>query len=188
VNLCLAERTSMTKSKSSLFDSTEVTHAVVARAVEAALAAVLAQQQPQKKPQPRKVERRVAKAAAGPPKRPRSKRGFRGTPPPLADVSLAGLPDDQLLTEYEVAAIARFSTNSLGTWRKRPEHPLRWTVIGGGRVRYRAGDVREFLASGYRPQPGRPRKKANDAALAPRRRVARPRAKADVAAPREAPQ
>jgi hypothetical protein len=33
-------------------------------------------------------------------------------------------------------------------------------VTIGTRVRYRASSVRQFIASGQRPQPGRPRKKA----------------------------
>jgi hypothetical protein len=120
-------------------------------------------------PPSNEVEQQIANAAAGPTKPPpRDRHGFRGTPPP-ADFSLTELPDDSLLTEYEVAALARLSTNTLAAWRKRErDHPLKWTTIRGGRVRYRAGDVRQFIASGERPRPGRPRKKA-DAAPAPRR-------------------
>src|SRR5215831_2022335 len=58
----------------------------------------------------------------------------------------------------------------------------------GGRVRYRAGDVKHFIASGQRPRPGRPKKVAPNVsqsdAPAPRRRAARPRAD-DLAAPQE---
>jgi len=149
----------------------EITTAVQ-RAVEAALAAVLQQQKrrPAKLPPP--TRKQAAKAAADP--RPSSsKHGFRGVPPPL-DFSLADLSPDQLLTEFECAALTRLSTSSFEAWRKRPDHPLKWTKITGGRVRYRAGDVRQFIASGYRPRRGRPRKK--DPPSAPRRRVARPRA------------
>ena len=78
---------------------------------------------------------------------------------------------------------ARLSTNTLATWRKRDDHPLKWLTIGGGRIRYRVAAVKEYLATGHRPRPGRPR--AQDAAP-PRRRAARPRAKADdLAAPQE---
>jgi hypothetical protein len=164
----------MAKSKSSLL-GTEDTHAVVQRAVEVALA-VLQEQPPQNKPKkpppsPRKLQRRAARAAADP-KPSSSKHGFRGVPPPLADVSLAGLPDDQLLTEYEVAALTRLSTSTFEAWRKRPDHPLQWVKIGT-RVRYRAGSVRQFIASGQRPRLGRPRKK--DPAPAPKPPKRRPK-------------
>src|SRR5262249_48209617 len=129
---------------------------------------------------------RVAKAADDT-TTPSRKRGFRGTPPP-ATFDLYALPDTALLTEFETASAARLSTNTLSTWRKRPDHPLKWTVIGGGRVRYRAGDVKHFIASGQRPRPGRPKKAApngsQSTAPAPRRRAARPRAD-DLAAPQE---
>jgi hypothetical protein len=158
---------------------TEVTHAVQ-RAFEAALAAVLQQQQPQKKPKnkttkplsPASTVKQVAKAAAKATKsyKQSSKHGFRGVPPPL-DFSLAELRDDQLLTEFEVAALTRLSTCSFEAWRRRPDHPLKWVRITGGRVRYRAGDVRDFIASGYRPQMGRPKKDKGTAA-AQRRRAA----------------
>jgi hypothetical protein len=151
----------MPKSATSLLGSTEVTHATIRRAVEAALTAVLQERKrrPVRPPPPlSEVERQVAKAAAGPTK-PSRKRGFRGTPPP-ATFDLYALPDTALLTEFEAASAARLSTNTLSTWRKRPDHPLKWTVIGGGRVRYRAGDVKHFIASGQRPQPGRPKKAA----------------------------
>ena len=47
---------------------------------------------------------------------------------------------------YETAAVGRWSTNTLAAWRLRKAHRLRWVVIGGGRVRYRVGDVRAYLA------------------------------------------
>src|SRR6516165_9037838 len=143
----------MSKSTKSSLLSTEVTHAL--QLAQAALAAVLQEQKqrPVKPPpqQPSEVEQPVAKAADVPTK-PRRKRGFRGTPPP-AQFSLAELPDDSLLTEYEVAAVARLSTNTLSTWRKRPDHPLKWTAIGGGRIRYRVAAVKQYLATGHRPRP-----------------------------------
>src|SRR5262249_4734401 len=154
----------MAKSKSSLL-STEDTH-VVQRAVEAALAAVLQEQQPpQKKPKnkttrppsPASTVKQVAKTTTSAPKsyKQSAKHGFRGVPPPL-DFSRAELRDDQLLTEFEVAALTRLSTSSFEAWRQRPDHPLKWTKIAGGRVRYAAKDVRQFIASGYRPRRGRP--------------------------------
>jgi hypothetical protein len=174
--------------KSAKLDSTEVTHAVQ-RAVEAALTAVLQEQQrPKKKttepPLPlSEVERQIAKATDDA-TTPRDRHGFRGTPPP-AQFSLAELPDDSLLTEYEVAAVARLSTNTLATWRKRDDHPLKWLTIGGGRIRYRVAAVKQYLATGHRPRPGRPRKKQHteiQGAAPSRRRAAQPRAKADSSA------
>ena len=87
----------------------------------------------------------------------RDHHGFRGLPPPPTDFSLASLADDALLTEFEVAAILRVSTNTLGSWRQQPGHPLRWRALPNGFVRYTAGHIREFLASGKpRPPRGRP--------------------------------
>ena len=155
--------------KSSLF-SAEDTHAVVQRAAEV-LAAVLEAQKPsQKKPNktttepPARARKRVATAAAAPIQR--SHRGFRGLPPP-ATFDLDAMPAANLLTEFETASATRLSTSTLAAWRKRPNHPLAWVKIGT-RVRYRAGSVRQFIASGQHPQPGRPRKK--DAASAPKRK------------------
>jgi hypothetical protein len=111
----------------------------------------------------------------------RDRHGFRGTPPP-ATFSLAELPDDALLTELETAALARLSTNTLTQWRRRSNRQLPWIVIAGGRVRYRAADVRQFVASG---EPRRPRRKPlpeiAPAKPSPHRRRARPRTKADLA-------
>src|SRR6516162_5728607 len=75
----------------------------------------------------------------------RSHHGFRGVPPPPA-FDFDALPDGALLNEYETAAVGRWSTNTLAAWRLRKAHGLRWVVIGGGRVRYRVGDVRAYLA------------------------------------------
>jgi len=139
----------------------------VQRAVEDALAAVLQAQQKNKpnkttEPPPARKVKRV-KAAAGLTKR--SHRGFRGLPPP-ATFSIAELADDALLREYDVAAVGRWSTNTVAAWRKQPRHPLKWLRLPGGRVRYFAGALKQFLATGYKPQPGRPRKK--DPAPAPK--------------------
>jgi len=73
--------------------------------------------------------------------------GFRGLPPP-ATFNLYTLPDEGLLTDIEVAAIIRISTNTTSAWRRRPGHPLKWIAITGGFVRYRVADVKAFLASG----------------------------------------
>jgi len=76
----------------------------------------------------------------------RDRHGFRGTPPP-ASFSLAELPDDAQLTEAEVAAIGRWSTNTVASWRRQPDHPLRWELVAGKYVRYRAGDLKTFIAT-----------------------------------------
>jgi hypothetical protein len=111
----------------------------------------------------------------------RDRHGFRGVPPPAA-FSLAALPDDALLTELETAAVTRLSTNTLTQWRRRSNRQLPWIVIAGGRVRYLAGAVRQFLASG---EPRRPRRKPPPELApkkpSPRRRRARPRANVDLA-------
>src|SRR5262249_22764498 len=78
----------------------------------------------------------------------------RTTPPP-AQFSLAELPDDALLTQREIAAVLRVAVSTVETWRRRG-HPLKWATVGSGLVRYRAGDLRHFLASGQpraRPSP-----------------------------------
>src|SRR6516165_3354209 len=85
--------------------------------------------------------------------RGRERHGFRGVPPP-ADFSLAALPDDALLTEYQVGAFIQVSTNTIQSWRRQPDHPLEWEVlIPNGLIRYRAGAVRAYLALGQRRQP-----------------------------------
>ena len=92
------------------------------------------------------------------PNQKRDRHGFRGTPPPAA-FSLQALPDDAQLTEYEVAAVGRWSTNTVAAWRRQPGHPLRWGVVAGRFVRYRAGYLKTYMAtpakSGARVSPKR---------------------------------
>jgi hypothetical protein len=83
----------------------------------------------------------------------RDRHGFRGTPPPLVGVSLQELADDCLLTDKETGAIGRWSTNTLASWRRQPDHPLKWTTIPGGWVRYFAGSLKAYLAAGERRHP-----------------------------------
>src|SRR5262249_56557216 len=85
----------------------------------------------------------------------RDRHGFRGVPPPPVS-DFDALTDGALLNEYETAAVGRWSTNTLAAWR-REGHGLRWVVIGGGRVRYRVGDVRAYLADAAprKRQPGK---------------------------------
>jgi hypothetical protein len=79
----------------------------------------------------------------------RDRHGFRGVPPPPI-FSLAELPDDALLTEMETAAVLRHSTNTMAAWRRQSNHPLAWEALPGGFVRYRAGNVRRYVALGSR--------------------------------------
>ena len=85
----------------------------------------------------------------------RDRHGFRGVPPPVT-FDFDALADGALLSETDVAAILRMSTNTVASWRQRPDHPLRFLVLPNGFVRYTAGHVREFLASG-KPRPPRSR-------------------------------
>jgi hypothetical protein len=106
----------------------------------------------------------MSKAASLPPKRdPNQKRdrhGFRGTPPP-ASFSLQELPDDAQLTEAEVAAVGRWSTNTVAAWRRQPGHPLRWELVAGKFVRYRAGDLKIYMAMpAKRKGAGPPKRRA----------------------------
>jgi|AmaraimetFIIA100_FD_contig_71_397458_length_871_multi_4_in_0_out_0_2 hypothetical protein len=78
----------------------------------------------------------------------RDRHGFRGVPPVPVNFSLAALADDALLTEYEVAAALRVSTNTLGCWRQQPAHALRWLTLPNGFVRYQVSAIRAFLAMG----------------------------------------
>ena len=68
-----------------------------------------------------------------------------GVPPP-PEFDFDALPDGGLLTEYETAAVGRWSTNSLSSWRLRKAHGLRWLVIAGGFIPYRVADIRAYLA------------------------------------------
>ena len=83
----------------------------------------------------------------------RDRHGHRGLPPP-ATFDFEALADCALLSEIEVAAILRISTNTVGSWRRQPDHPLKWLALPNGFVRYTAGHVREYLARGM---PRRPR-------------------------------
>jgi len=76
----------------------------------------------------------------------RDRHGFRGTPPP-ASFSLRDLPDDAQLTEAEVAAVGRWSTNTVAAWRRQPGHPLEWELVAGKYVRYRAGALKRYMAA-----------------------------------------
>jgi hypothetical protein len=112
------------------------------------------------------VVRLMRKALLKPDPAKRDRHGFRGTPPP-ASFSLQDLPDDAQLTEVEVAAVGRWSTNTVAAWRRQPGHPLEWEYIVGGSVRYRAGKVRAFMA-----MPGRRRGRPPKHGVAPAKDIA----------------
>jgi hypothetical protein len=103
------------------------------------------------------------------PEQTRDRHGFRGVPPPPT-FSLGALADDCLLTEFEVAAVLRVSTNSVEGWRRQPNHALAWEVLPGGFVRYRAGHIRRYLTMGS-PRKGR---RAKPPARASQRRASKP--------------
>jgi hypothetical protein len=94
------------------------------------------------------------------------------------------LPDDALLTQREIAAVLRVAVSTVETWRRRG-HPLKWTTVGSGLVRYRAGDLRGFLTAGAaRKRPG-PKPRAAPTESPPikaSRKASRPRRRADRAA------
>jgi hypothetical protein len=75
----------------------------------------------------------------GVPDQKRSHHGFRGVPPPPV-FDFDALPDGALLSEYETAAVGRWSTNTLAAWRLRQGHSA------GGFIRYRVSAIRAFLA------------------------------------------
>ena len=68
---------------------------------------------------------------------------------------------------YETAAVGRWSTNTLASWRLRKAHGLRWVVIAGGFIRYRVSAIRAFLADAAprkrKPAKREPRSRATDA-------------------------
>jgi hypothetical protein len=113
----------------------------------------------------------------------RAHRGFRGTPPPIA-FDFDALADSALLSEIDVAAILRLSTNTVASWRQQPTHLLRWLVLPNGFIRYTAAALRAYLAGGKSrrkkllpppaessaaaspPKPKRSRMKADDSTTA----------------------
>ncbi len=69
-----------------------------------------------------------------------------------AAIDLAALPADALLTDSEVASAIRTGRNTLANWRTatrygKPTGP-KFIKLAGSMVRYRVGDVREFIAKG----------------------------------------
>jgi hypothetical protein len=111
----------------------------------------------------------------------RDRHGFRGTPGP-ATFDLSALPDDGLLTDFEVAAILRVSTNTTAAWRKRGIH-LQWFTLPSGQVRSTVGAVKAFLASGKPRARPSPRAAPTEAPPAPprQRKVACKHRRADRA-------
>ncbi|QXP94372.1 helix-turn-helix transcriptional regulator [Methylococcus capsulatus] len=58
---------------------------------------------------------------------------------------IGSLPDDSLLLDHEAASIIRLSKSTLNSWRVAGKGPAYLKV--GGRVRYRAGDLKAWLRS-----------------------------------------
>jgi hypothetical protein len=92
----------------------------------------------------------------------------RGLPPP-ATFDFEGLPDGSPLSEFEVAAILRVSTNTVGSWRRQPDHPLQWFALPNGFIRYTVAAIRAYLASGEPRPRGKPPATKAGAAPAPKR-------------------
>jgi hypothetical protein len=74
-------------------------------------------------------------------KKPRKR--FRSVPPPFP-FDIDTLPNSTRVTSIEAAAIIRRPVTALETWRRIPNHPLRWRRVGG-RILYDLGSIREFL-------------------------------------------
>jgi hypothetical protein len=74
-------------------------------------------------------------------KKPRQR--FRGMPPPPA-FDLNALADSTFLNDTETAAVVRRAKATLEVWRKDPNHPLKWRLVGG-RWLCEVGSIRRFL-------------------------------------------
>jgi hypothetical protein len=66
--------------------------------------------------------------------------------PSHASFNLIEILDDALLTDIEVAAVGRWSTNTVAAWRQQPDHPLKWELVAARFVRYRVADLKAFMA------------------------------------------
>jgi hypothetical protein len=97
--------------------------------------------------------------SADKPEQLRDRHGHRGLPPP-AEFDIAALPDSALLNEREAGAILRISTNTLGSWRRQIDHPLKWTTLPNGLVRYQVLALRAFLSMGQ-PRSFKPKLKGD---------------------------
>jgi hypothetical protein len=73
-------------------------------------------------------------------------------------------------TEAEVAAVGRWSTNTVAAWRGKPDHPLPWFLVAARFVRYRAGDVKAYVTGVLRqkrPGSAAPRSRRADPPASP---------------------
>lgn len=68
-------------------------------------------------------------------------------------LDLYALATAYLLTELQTASILGVSPGTLSVWRSTGRYNLRYVKVGR-MVRYRAGDVREFLESRIRNHTG----------------------------------
>ena len=80
--------------------------------------------------------------------RKKSRKRFRGTPPPLI-FDLDALPANTLLSDTEAAAACRRAKSTLEVWRKQKDHPSRWRRVGG-RVLYELASIRAYLKGAER--------------------------------------
>lgn len=56
---------------------------------------------------------------------------------------------DRMLTPKEAARWLGYSPRTLERWRQNPDHPLRWSRLGGG-IRYSERDIKAFVRAGRR--------------------------------------
>jgi hypothetical protein len=82
--------------------------------------------------------------------------------PAHASFNLIEIPDDALLTDVEVVAAGRWSTNTVAAWRRQPNHPLPWFLVAGKYIRYRAGDVKVLAGVLRQRRPRSPPKRRSD--------------------------
>lgn len=64
---------------------------------------------------------------------------------PRVPVNLDALPDSHLLDDIQAAEALGISPGTLSVWRSVGRYNLKFTKIGR-RVKYRVGDLREFIA------------------------------------------
>lgn len=74
------------------------------------------------------------------------------TPPPKA-LDVYKLEATRLLTEDQTAAILEVASGTLSVWRSTGRYNLPFLKIGR-KVRYRAGDVRQFMESRVKTHTG----------------------------------
>ena len=75
------------------------------------------------------------------------------TNPPRQAIDVYKLEATRLLTEDQTAAILQVSAGTLSVWRSTGRYNLPFVKIGR-KVRYRAGDLRQFMESRLKTHTG----------------------------------